>query len=154
MIETDEIAAVRDYIFEGSERLLRCTDGLSRDELNWIPPAEGANSIYAIVSHAITAQEGLILRLVFGQQTEPRPNAGWGAEGDSAEALRERWKGVRSRLDVALSGASRADLQQECEHPRLGKMTGYQMLLHVLRHTTEHVGHVELTRDMAKAAGV
>jgi hypothetical protein len=53
-----------------------------------------------------------------------------------------------------LSRASSAALHADCEHPRLGKLTGWEMLFLIDRHTAEHVGHVELTRDLAKNAGV
>ena len=156
-VQTDEIAAIRDSLCDSADRLLAALDGLTATQLNWVPPAAGANSIYAIASHALSAQDGLILGRVFGQPPDPQARAGWGAEGDSIEPLLERWSasgGLRARLYETLSNASRADLERECEHPRLGKFSGWQLLLMVNRHTAEHIGHVELTRDLARAAGV
>jgi hypothetical protein len=152
--QTDEIAAIRDSICESADRLVATLDGLTAAQLNWAPPAENANSVYAIAGHALSAQEGLILVRVFGQPPDPQARAGWGASGDSADNLLERWQALRPRLYETLSNATRADLDRETEHPRLGKFTGWQMLLLVNRHTAEHIGHVELTRDLAKAAGV
>jgi hypothetical protein len=154
MTETNEILAIRDSICLSGDRLLKATEGLTAAQLNWTPPAEGANSIYAIVSHAMSAQEGHILRRIFGQEIELRAGAGWGARGDSAEPLQERWKALRPRIREILTNASRADLDRDCEHPRLGTMSGWEMLLLVDRHNSEHIGHTELTRDLAKAAGV
>ena len=153
MIQTDAIAAIRDSICESNDRLFACLDGLTPGQLNWTPPAEGANSIYAIASHALSAAAGLILVRAFHQQVETPPHAGWGAEGESAEPLRARWQELRPRIHQTLTRASQADLERECEHPRLGKMSAWQMLLLANRHTSEHIGHIELTRDLAKAAG-
>jgi hypothetical protein len=138
---------------KSGDRLIESIDGLTGAQLNWRPAAEGANNIYAIVAHALSAQERLILGQIFGQETEPRGPAPWAVEGDSA-ALVERWNRLRPRVYETLSRASTAALHQECEHPRLGKMTGWEMLFLMDRHTAEHVGHVELTRDLAKAAAI
>jgi len=153
MTDTHPLAAVRDSLCKSGDRLIESIDGLTAAQLNWRPAAEGANSIYAIVTHAFSAQERLILGRIFGQESEPRPPAPWAVEGDGA-ALTERWNRLRPRVYDTLSRASTAALHQECEHPSLGKMTGWEMLQLMDRHTAEHVGHVELTRDLARAAGV
>ena len=154
MTDTHALGTVRDSIIQSGDRLIACLDGMTAAELNWQPPAQGGNSVYAIVNHAIGTQEGHILGRIFGQEVTPRPNAGWGVEGDAAEPLRERWKELRPRVYDTLSRASSAALERDCEHPRIGKLSGWAMLLLVDRHTAEHVGHAELTRDLAKAAGV
>ncbi len=149
-----EIDALRDSLLGSADRLLASLDGLTAAQLNWTPPAEKANSIYAIASHALSAQENLILNRVFGQEPDPSAPRGWGDSGESIEPLRRRWQSLRARLYETLSNATRDDLERACEHPRLGTFTGWAMLLMVNRHTAEHIGHVELTRDMARAAGV
>jgi hypothetical protein len=153
MTDTHPLAAMRDSIIGSGDRLLECIGGLTTEQLNWTPPAEGGNSIYAIANHALGAQERLILGRVFGQETEPSPQGAWQATGDG-DALRDRWQRIRPRLHDTLSRASSAALHADCEHPRLGKLTGWEMLFLIDRHTAEHVGHVELTRDLAKNAGV
>jgi hypothetical protein len=126
---------------------------LTDAQLNWKPPAEGGNSIYAIATHALGAQERLILGRIFRQDVEPSAPGPWQLEGDG-EALRQLWQRIRLRVYDTLSRASTTGLYADCEHPRLGKMTGWEMLYLADRHTAEHVGHVELTRDLAKAAGI
>ncbi|HTE83624.1 MAG TPA: DinB family protein [Dehalococcoidia bacterium] len=153
MTDTHPLAAVRDSLMGSGDRMVAAVDGLTLAQLNWSPPAEGGNSIYAIANHALGAQERLILGRIFGQEVEPNPPAGWQVTGENPHALRERWQRIRPRLEATLSRASSAALHSDCEHPRLGKLTGWEMLLLVDRHTAEHVGHVELTRDLAKAAG-
>jgi hypothetical protein len=133
--------------------MVEAISGLTPEQLNWTPPAEGGNSIYAIATHALGAQERLILGRVFQQEVEPSAPGAWQLEGDS-EALRQRWQRIRPRVYDTLSRASTTGLYADCEHPRMGILTGWEMLCLVDRHTAEHVGHIELTRDLAKAAGV
>jgi len=101
----------------------------------------------------VTADESTSSGLSSARKAQPRPPTPWAVEGDST-ALVERWNRLRPRVYDTLSRASTAALHQECEHPSLGKMTGWEMLQLMDRHTAEHVGHVELTRDLARAAGV
>jgi hypothetical protein len=152
MAQNGGITALGESICGSSDRLIQALDGLGGAELNWHPSADQSNSIYAIVSHAMSAEERFILGRICGQEVAPPPTATWSAEGDSAEPLRERWSALRDRIQSSLGGLSPADLDREVEHPRLGKMSGWSLLVLVDRHTAEHVGHVELTRDLLKAA--
>jgi len=150
----DPLAVIRDSICQSGDRLIACLDGLTPAQLNWEPAAPGANSVYAIVNHAIGTQEGHIIGRIFGEPVAPRERAGWDVAGNAGEPLRERWGALRPRVYRILENASGSDLDKACEHPRLGSMSGWQMLLLVDRRTAEHVGHAELTRDLAKAAGI
>jgi DinB family protein len=152
--QTKPLEALRDSICNSGDRLIQSLDGLTSAQLNWVPPAEGANSIYAIVNHAIGTHEGHIIGRIFGQEVEQRPRAGWGVEGEGAEPLRERWKIIRPRIHELISNATNEDLERDCAHPRIGTLSGWEMLLLVNRHNSEHVGHAELTRDLVKAAGI
>lgn len=155
-LQTDVIAALRDSICQSGDRMITVLDGLTATQLNWVPPAEGANSSYAIASHAFSAYERMVLDRVFGLPPDPLARSGWGAQGDSVAPLQERWSGangLRARLAGALSNASQADLAKECEHPAIGRLSGWQLILMMRAHMAEHIGQVELTRDLAKAAG-
>jgi DinB superfamily len=153
MVDTLPLAAMRDSLVGSGDRMLEAVSDLTPAQINWKPPADGGNSIYAIATHALGAQERLILGRIFQQEVAPSPQGAWEVEGDAA-ALRDRWQRIRPRVYETLSRASTTGLYADCEHPRMGKLTGWEMLYLVDRHTAEHVGHVELTRDLAKAAGV
>jgi hypothetical protein len=151
MSHDGSIAALSQSICGSSDRLINCLDGLDGGQLNWHPPADESNSIYAIVSHALSAEERFILGRICGQEVDLPAGPGWAAEGDSAEPLRGRWSSLKSRIQSSLAACAAADLDREVEHPRLGKMSGWSLLVLVDRHTAEHVGHVELTRDLLRA---
>jgi hypothetical protein len=149
--ENGGIAALSQSVCGSSERLIACLDGLSAEELNWHPPANESNSVYAIVSHALSAEERFILGRICGQEVDLPAGPVWAAEGDSSEPLQERWKTLRGKIESSLGSLSGADMDREVEHPRLGKMSAWSLLVLVDRHTAEHVGHVELTRDLIRA---
>ena len=44
-----------------------------------------------------------------------------------------------------------AILDQPFTHPRRGQMSGRAILMVVIRHAAEHMGHAELTRDLIRA---
>ena len=148
----NEVASYSEFICASCDRIVNTLDGLNSRQLNWRPPAAGANSVYAIVSHALATVESYVLNMVCGQRLPEDASAGWKAEGDSAEPLREHWQDLRQRVQSSLATLSPADMDQERDHPRRGKMPARELLLMVNRHTGEHIGHAELTRDLVKAA--
>ena len=152
MSHDGSIAALSQSICGSSERLITCLEGLDSSQLNWRPPAKDSNSVYAIVSHALSAEERFILGRICGQEVDLPAGPGWAAEGDSAEPLQTRWSNLKDRIQSSLAALSDADLDREVEHPRIGKLSGWSLLVLVDRHTAEHVGHVELTRDLLRAA--
>jgi hypothetical protein len=42
-------------------------------------------------------------------------------------------------------------LEEQCEHPRLGRIAGRAVLLQAERHAAEHLGEAELTRALLLA---
>ena len=73
------------------------------------------------------------------------------AEGDSADSIKAHWAGSKEFLFEALRGISAADLDRGYDHPRLGRLTGREILLLVIRHAGEHLGHAELTLDLLRS---
>jgi hypothetical protein len=75
------------------------------------------------------------------------------AAGESSVALREKWTDIRRRADEVLEGLPRETLDRTIEHNNLGRMTGLELLLHVGRHTAEHLGEAQLTRGLLGVTG-
>ena len=142
------------YILSSLERLLQVVNGLSEERLNWRPPAPNTNSLYALAVHTMSNTEENILYTLF-DQTSPRERAQeFLAHGSSADMLTTRWQDLRVQLQNAILNLSAKDLRREHDHPHRGPITGLDILIIVARHTAEHLGQAELTRDLLLAANI
>ena len=54
--------------------------------------------------------------------------------------------------ETALRGLPPEAMDRTFDHPVFGPLTGREVLMVMMRHTAEHLGHVELTRDLIVAA--
>jgi hypothetical protein len=64
------------------------------------------------------------------------------------------WPREKEKLIEALASIPESDLEAMRTHPRRGERSVRDILIMISTHAAEHAGHVELTRDMAIAAGV
>ena len=116
-----EIEASRSLLFEAVAAVVTATDGLSSDQLNWRPAPE-SNSLLILATHVIGAvEESVLTSLCRARPSERDRDAEFRAAGDSASQLSERWQALRSEIEAALDGLSRADLEVVYRHPRRGR---------------------------------
>jgi uncharacterized damage-inducible protein DinB len=138
------------FIASALDRLLACLEGRTEEELNW-RPLPTANSLYGLALHTLANTEENILAILCGQVMQRNREAEFAAQVRSPDALRAKWQQLRDRLSRHLAQVSPTELDQERDHPRRGSLTGREVLLVVARHTTEHLGQAELTRDLLRA---
>ena len=141
------------------DRLFAALDGLSERELNWHPPAPEANSIYAIATHTLGNARAWILGICCGQPIERDRPAEFRASGPDATLLVENARVLLDEIAMSLR-ALQPDSLDTLREPRQQlwgagtsqPVTGREAILHVITHAAEHVGHIGMTRDLAKAA--
>jgi hypothetical protein len=140
------------YIASSLDRLVALLDGLRAEDLDWRPPAPGANSLYVLATHTLgNAEENLLETL--GGQTIGRDREGeFAVQGGSVEVVQARWRALRPRLAECLASLPPGALDAPRLHPRRGTITGRDILIVVARHSAEHLGQAELTRDLLLAA--
>jgi hypothetical protein len=119
--------------------------------MNWHAPCEGANSLWVLATHTLGNVEQSILSLLGGAPDRRDREAEFIAHGVSAETLRARWHTLQGALEATIMGLSPEALAAEYTHPRRGLLTGREVLLLVLSHAAEHLGHAGLTLDLIKA---
>ncbi len=137
----------------------RRLDGLTPSDLNYRSPLPDANTLYAIATHVFGNTEAWVLGIVCGLPAVRDRNAEFRAAGDDVGALIERGRSLSEAIGKAL-GALPSGLMDERRKPRpplLGIGPGDELsvreaLMRVLLHGRQHVGHMELTRDLAVAA--
>jgi hypothetical protein len=129
-------------------------EGLGDELANCRPDLPGANSPYAILTHCLGVMEFWGGATVAGRSVERDRDAEFVAAGPVAELVARAAEAGR-RLRVDLAGL---DAAQEPSHVRRtpDELVPYTetkgaVLLHVLEELFQHLGHLELTRDILVA---
>jgi DinB superfamily len=149
--DSPEVTLFVGAILRTVDRIIACLDGLDEEELNWRPPAEGANSLYAIGTHLIANVEENFVGFVGGRTVKREREQEFAARGSSGSQLQTAWRDVQEQIHSVLRGLPASDLDREISHPRAESITVRALLLRIARHSAEHFGHAELTRDLLKA---
>src|SRR5438094_7498627 len=148
-----EIESFRTRFKYEFDRLLETIADLDDEAVNWKPPAPGANSLLVLVTHALGSAEQHVIGEAAGKTVVRNRDAEFASKGGSAH-LAARATEVRRRIDDALVGLE-GRLDEDRDPPFRtwpgSRATVRDRLVHSISHTAEHVGHAQLTRDLAKA---
>ena len=147
-----ETAWIAHYIIDTLDHTMACLDGFDEHQLNWHPPVQGGNSLYGLAFHALANTEGDILGHLRGQPVQRDRKQELATAGTSAASLQQRWQERRQELEEFILSLTPADLEREYELIGRGMKTGRETLLMTLRHLSEHWGHMEIVRDLLRAA--
>ena len=151
MISPDEYLACCDRALDGyADIVTTLGDGLVNARLDGIP---GSNSAFALVAH-ITGMTTRWVRTVNLGIAVPRDReAEFVATGTVAEAL-ALLDGTRARLHEDAPAASPRDQPVDPAHDNDGSIsyaTQGEVLLHVYEELAQHLGQLEVTRDVLLA---
>jgi hypothetical protein len=126
----------------------------SIEQLNWRPPAPETNSIYVLAVHSLGhLRQGIIGVLGEGSQERVR-DAEFRAVATTQNVPMPGWTETRQLMETTLARLGPDVLDRVYEPVNRAPMSGLALLMLMTRHTALHEGHAELTRDLAKAAGV
>ena len=139
--------------------LREALDGLSEQELNWHPPLAEANSSYAIATHTLGNARAWILGICCGQPIERDRPAEFRALGRDASPIVDNARTLLEEIELSLRALVPESLD-DLREPRqqlwgagtAQPVTGREAILHVISHAAEHIGHIGITRDLAKVA--
>ncbi|WP_249305093.1 DinB family protein [Rhodococcus sp. 14-2483-1-1] len=126
------------------------------DELaNTKPDLPGANSPYAIVFHCVAVIEYWAGSVIAGLKI-PRDRAAEFTATGRVDDVITRLDDVRARLpewvDVALREGIRDRTVMGTTRPELATATPEWVLTHLVRELAQHLGQLELTRDVLRQA--
>ncbi len=153
MIAVDEYLAFCDRALDDyAEIVTTLGDHLVNARLDGIP---GSNSAFALVTH-ICGMTARWVRTVNLGITVPRDrDAEFTATGTAAEAI-ALLGATRARLHEDARAASPGDLPVDPAHDSNGSIsyaTQGEVLLHVYEELAQHLGQLEVTRDVLLAQG-
>ena len=66
----------------------------------------------------------------------------------SIEPILSKWSDLQIRVKECIENLSSENLTNIRKHPRRGELAGWEILIIVARHATEHMGQAKLTRDL------
>jgi uncharacterized damage-inducible protein DinB len=134
--------------------MTRIVAELGDDLANRCPPVAYANSPYAILTHCLGVMEYWAGATVAGRSIERDRAAEFTAHGDVA-TLCQRAEEARKRLRHDLSGldpwSTPGSVRPNPADPVPYSVTKGAVLLHVLEELFQHLGQMEITRDMLQA---
>ncbi len=127
---------------------LKAIDGLPPQALDW-SPGPGMNSINVLVAHTTGAQRFLIGDIVgdiSSQRNRPAEFAAAGLDGAALSAmLNQALETTRATLDKL----TMADFESTQPRTKDGRAFTVSFALHhALAHTANHLGHVQMARQL------
>ena len=134
----------------------RRIEGLDAAQMNYRPQLPESNSLYAIATHVLGNSEAWVLGIICGQAVGRDRAAEFQTSGEDGRALIARAQSMAETFGAALRALPPGVLDEKRtpRPPLLGigpgeELTVREGLMRVLLHGRLHIGHMELTRDMA-----
>ena len=126
-------------------------EGLPQEALDWRPiQGEGelaTNSLAAVVTH-LAGSETYFMKEIIGRQPIQRDReAEFVTREVNASALKTRLEAAAKSAEEALSPMTEGQLDEGRKF-RDRQVTVRWSILHVIEHTAQHVGHMQLTRQL------
>ncbi len=141
-------------------RVARTVEGLSEAELNWRPPAPDANSVFVIATHMIANMEAWVLGIVCGEDVGRNRETEFAAAGADGTPLVKAAEALSERFELALGRLPPGALDQLLlPDPTLwgtgppSEISARRALVSAIVHNAAHIGHLELTHDLAVSVG-
>ena len=141
------------------ERVAHEVEQLSVAELNWRPPAPETSSVYVIASHIVGMLEAWVLGMAAEHEVVRDREAEFSSSGVEPAALAEAARELSGRVQAALSllPPEALDAARSPDPTLWGTGTARpiavrQLLALSSGHAYTHLGHLEITRDLAITA--
>ena len=158
MTDSPELALYTSELQRLLRRLSEAVDGLDEAALNWRPPAPDANSAYVIATHTMGNLEAWVLGIACSRPVERDRPAEFVSSGADSAPLVARAHDLAQRFEEALRALPPSALDETREpnqaHWGIGRtapVTVRQALMHAIEHAATHVGHLDVTLDLARS---
>lgn len=153
---SQEIADHLDLFARLREGMLAAIDGLNVEALDWTPLASDTSSLAMLAHHCVGVLRLWVVEYLTGRDVGRDRAAEFAAKGQDATALAALVTSAFDEATAALSAADPATFshprQVTLNHPTRGQMrTAYYGIGYALSHISEHVGHMQLTRQLWEA---
>jgi hypothetical protein len=149
-----EIQGYLEAMREMRDEIVKVLEGLPEEALDWKPiQGQGelaTNSLAAMATHVAGSATYLIKEVVGGQSVHRDRPAEFEARGISVSALKTRLDGAVKTMEETLASLNDQQLDGDRKYrDRTAKVRW--IVFHVVEHTAQHVGHMQLTRQLWQA---
>lgn len=152
-----ELAAYDESIRMRLEAAVACLDGLTEAQINWRPTLDEGNSLYALAAHTLGNARAWVIGIACGEDMRRDRPAEFAASGANANRLRDDLASLTARIAEALGAMAPEQLDRRFVPPQelwgggnpAHEITPRYALPRVIEHASLHLGHLELTRDLA-----
>lgn len=151
-----ELEACARSIHVRFEQMAEIVEGMTAAQLNARPPIAGANSAWVLAVHTAGNAQAWIHGIACGNPVRRDRPAEFASTGDDARRLAADLRRTAAAIDDALSALDPArldtllvpakELWGESE-PR--EISVRAAILQVIEHASLHLGHLQMTRDLA-----
>ncbi len=143
-----EIQCYLDTLRDLRGNVLKTLDGVDTAGLNWTPTNGRTNSLFVLGTHCIGSEHGWIFETLHrGPKTRNRP-AEFLVKGDDVGALSQQYAQTAGETQEILGALTEADLATTRDTERHGAVTTRWIIVHVVKHYSEHIGQMYLTRQL------
>jgi hypothetical protein len=161
MTESSELTSLASQLEHILERVRGAVDGLDEAQLNW-RPAPDTNSIYVLATHILGNAEAWVLGIACQQPIERDRGAEFRSTGPDPSAIVAKAHELGHRFAAAFDAlpSSDLDLNRKPASSSLSSLQGAgsaepvtarDAILQVIRHGSEHLGHIAVTREWMRA---
>lgn len=144
-----ERSVLGQFVIAKLDEMIDVVAGMDTKEANVVPDLPGANSAYQILYHCLGMTAQWTREDVLGVPTGRDRSVEFEQAGDVASLLTEA-RAVRAQLLVDLADMTHDQAPSTLARARdtfwVGSAEG--ILLHVLEELCQHLGHLEITRDL------
>ncbi len=142
---------VQSYIERLRDRraeILKVIEGLDAAALDWTPLPGAANSLVVLAVHSVGAERNWLHGVVGQQEIERDRDAEFRARAPEAAALKAMYAAVALQSEQVLAALTEQELGAS-RTSRQGRTVGVRWaILHILEHYSEHLGQMQLTRQL------
>jgi uncharacterized damage-inducible protein DinB len=125
--------------------------GLDDEAANWHPLQKDSNSIFAILTHVMSADRFWIRQVILGEVVQRDREAEFRASGNLKELL-FRWDKAWAENEAIMSTFNHIQLLGSRARPfqpnTQETITVQWIILHLITHYATHLGHIQLTRQL------
>lgn len=154
-----EVAVLHQSIQHRLQQVMAILDGLTEAQLNWRPAVNGPNSVYALAAHTLGNARAWVLGIACAHDLGRDRSGEFASSGADTQPLRDEHAALSCEIAEALAvlDPARLDVRLTPSQELWGEgppreISVRDALIQVIEHASLHLGHVELTRDLALRA--